>query len=372
MQPPVTDIRSEYTPEQVEYEIRDSPSIHISAGVELLDMDLNVLEDLTDDLIDGAVSRSNYANLHGGATLALSRELAWGQAIVRPYMRLNGIRFNLGAYYTNTPDRELGTQPLVYTVQCYDLLDALNTPTGEAFAVAAGASYLTTVREILNGLGFSQLQIDSTRVSTTLPTAKVWPLDSQTTWLNIVNDLLAAIGYRGIWSDWDGYLRCEPYLTPSDRATEWVYDTTDPNSTMLSIKRIVSRDYYKAPNKWVAIRQGDIAGSTPIEGNGVYTYINEYDGLTSVESRDGRVITSVLLLDAADQSALISQTNQAIESDLRLQTKYIVESSPNPLHWHFDKLLYRDQEVGSDVAVMSTAWELPLLGGNMRHNWTEI
>jgi hypothetical protein len=282
------------------------------------------------------------------------------------------MRFNLGAYYTNTPDRELGTNPLVYNVQCYDLLDALNTPTGEAFAVDAGVSYLTTVSDILTSLGFSQLQIDSTRASTTLPTAKVWPLDAQTTWLNVINDLLAAIGYRGIWSDWDGFLRCEPYLTPDERATEWMYDTTLRSKSMLSVKRVVSRDYYKAPNRWVAIRNSNVSGATPVEGNGVYTYVNEYNGLTSVEARDGRVITSILTLDAADQAALISQTNQAIETDLRLQTKYSVESSPNPLHWHFDKILYRDQEMGSDVAVMSTAWELPLLGGNMRHNWTEI
>jgi hypothetical protein len=200
----------------------------------------------------------------------------------------------------------------------------------------------------------------------------VWPLTAETTWLNIVNDLLAAIGYRGLWSDWDGRLRCEPYLSPGERAVEWTYDTTDQATSMLAVKRIISRDYYNAPNRWVAIRNNDVAGTTPVEGNGVYTYVNQYNGLTSVEARDGRVITSILQLDAADQAALIAQTNKAIETDLRLQTKYTVESSPNPLHWHFDKLIYKDNEIGTEVKVMSTNWELPLLGGNMRHNWTEI
>lgn len=372
MQPPVTEARSEYTAEQVIYAIRDSPALSIAGGAELIDMDLNVLEDITDDLEDGSVTRSNYSTLHGTARMALARELAWGQAIVRPYMRLNGMRFNLGAYFTNTPDRRLGTQPLIYEVQCYDLLDALNTPTGEAYAVDSGVSYLEAIEQILRAQGFSRLQIDSTRASTTLPSARVWPLDTQTTWLKIVNDLLSAIGYRGIWSDWDGYLRCEPYLTPAERPSEWTYDTTDQHSSMLSVDRTVSRDYYNAPNRWVAIRSSNVAGTTPVEGDGVYTYINEYDGLTSVEGRNGRVITSILQLDAADQAALVAQTQQAIETDLRLQTKYTVESSPNPLHWHFDKLLYRDEEIGSDVQVMSTSWELSLTGGQMKHNWTEI
>jgi hypothetical protein len=372
MQPPIVPIRADKTSTQVIYEIEKSPALRISSGAELLDMGLNVIDDITNDLVDGKVARSNYATLHGTAQLLLSRELAWGRAIVRPYMRLNGIRFNLGAYFTNTPDRVLGAEPLVYDVQCYDLLDALNTPAGEAYTADANTSYLFNVENILKAQGFTKLQIDQTRVGTTLPSARVWPMDSNTTWLNIVNDLLGAVGYRGIWSDWDGYLRCEPYLVPGVRPVEWTYDATDESRSLLGVQRTVRRDYYKAPNKWVAIRSNNVDGPTPVEGAGVYTYLNEYRGLTSIEARGGRVITSILQFDAADQAALVSQTMNSVETDLRLQTKYSVQTSPNPLHWHFDKLVYRDGDVGSDVQVMSNSWDLPLNGGDMTHEWTEI
>lgn len=371
MQPTVTGVRSDFTAEQIIYEIRDSAALTIGAGCELLDQNLNVLENITADFIDGSVKRSSYATLHGTASIQLSRDLDWGRAIVRPYQLLNGIRFNMGAYYTNTPDRVLGTQPLIYGVECYDLLDALNTPTGEAYSVGAGGSYVNAIYEILTAQGFTKFVLDKSRISTTLPTSKVWPLDTATTWLNVVNDLLSAIGYRGIWSDWDGYLRCEPYQTPDARTSEWTYETQGLAS-MLSQQRTYTKDFYNAPNRWVAIRNNDVAGTTPVEGNGVYTYVNQYNGLTSVNARGGRVITSILQLDAADQAALIAQTQRAIETDLRLQTKISVDSSPNPLHWHFDKLTLNDNEAGENLEVLESEWELPLLGNMMKHAWSVI
>lgn len=371
MQPLITGVRSTFTTAQVIYAIRDSPTLDIAGGCELLDQGLNVLENITDDFIDGSVKRSSYATLHGSASIQLSRDLDWGRAIVRPYMILNGIRFNMGAYYTNTPDRVLGTQPLIYGVECYDLLDALNTPTGEAYSIATGGSYVNAIYDILTTQGFTKFVLDKSRIGTTLPTAKVWPLDTATTWLHIVNDLLAAIGYRGIWSDWDGYLRCESYTAPDARISEWTYETVGMAS-MVSEQRTYTKDYYNAPNRWVAIRNSDVAGSTPVEGNGVYTYVNLYNGLTSVTQRGGRVITSILQLDAADQAALIKQTQNAIESDLRLQTKIALDSSPNPLHWHFDKLTLNDIEAGQNLEVLESEWELPLNGGQMKHTWSVI
>lgn len=371
MQPQVTGVRSDFTAAQVIYAIRDSPNLIINAGCELLDQNLRVLENITDDFVDGTVKRSNYATLHGTASVLLSRDLDWGRAIIRPYMILNGIRFNLGAYYTNTPDRVLGEQPLMYQVECYDLLDALNTPTGEAYAIAAGGSYVNAIYDVLTSQGFTKFVLDKSRIGTTLPTAKVWPLDTQTTWLNVVNDLCAAIGYRGVWSDWNGYLRIEPYLQPGIRQSEWTYETQGLQA-MTSQQRTYTKDYYGAPNRWVAIRNNDVAGTTPVEGNGVYTYVNQFNGLTSVEARGGRVITSILQLDAADQSALIAQTQQAVETDLRLQTKITLDTSPNPLHWHFDKVTLNDSEAGQNLEVMEQEWELPLSGGNMKHVWSVI
>lgn len=374
MQPIVAPVRSGYTKEQITELIQSSAFI-VGAGAELLNMNLDVLENITDDLVGGTIRRSNYATLHGSASLDISRELPWGRAIVRPYMTIESgsmsVRFNLGAFFTNTPERVLGTQPLTYSVECYDLLHALDTPAGEAHQVFSGTRYLDAVEEILTAQGFTRIIIDRTRATTTLPATKVWPIAENTTWLIIVNDLLAAIGYRGIWSDWDGYLRCESYETPATRQPEWTYNATSLNS-MLGQTRTYTRDFYAAPNRWVAVRNGQITSDTPVEGNGIYTEVNQNNGETSISARGGRVITRLLTFDAADQAALIAQTKSAIENDLTLKTKITVETSPNPLHGHFDVVTLVDAEAGANLKLIESSWELPLLGGDMKHEWSTI
>lgn len=375
MQPPVTPERGSYTSAQVKQVIQNESAVIISAGCELINANLDLIADFTTDLVGGEVSRSNYANIHGTFKFRVARELPWGQAIVRPYMVITdgtySPRFNLGAYYTNTPRRRLGTQPLEYDVEAYDLLHALSTPTGEAYAVAAGTRYLDAVKDCLNNLGFTNIRMDALRRSTVLGTNKVWPLDEATTWLTVVNDLLAAIGYRGIYVDWNGYFVCERYETPETRQSEWTYDT-DPNYSILSPEREYERDFFNAPNRWVAIRSSNTDGVTPVPGNGVYTYTNQNKGETSVQGRGGRIINRILQFDAVDQTALIAQTMSAVETDLTLKTKITVKTDANPLHWHFDRLTLTDPEAGANLQVIESEWTLPLDGSQMSHVWSTL
>lgn len=355
--------------------LRDAPAIQVGKGLELIDRDLQVIEDISDDLVGGSISRNSYANLHATATLAVSRELAWSSALVRPYMVISdgstSARFNLGAFYTSVPVHNLGERPVTYEVNGYDILHGLYSPTGEAYAVDAGVSYLAQVEAILQQQGYTRYLIDQTRADAVLPSPRVWPLDDQTRWLSIVNDLLAAIGYQGIWSDWDGQLRCQPYQLPRDRAPEWLYDS-DQRTSMLGPQRSVERDYFEAPNRWVVVRQNDIDGPPPTEGNGVYTWQNEDQGDTSVQGRDGRIITKVVYVDAADQAALERLAEVMIDADMRIPTTLRVSTSPNPLHWHFDRLRVDEPAIGPYADVLGTSWTLPLDGSDMTHEFSVL
>src|SRR6266498_3300 len=252
--------------------IRDTPALEVSAGLELLDLGLNVLADLTDVFAGGSVSRASYATLHGTATLHVAQTLDWGTAILRPYMILgDGVtsaRFNLGAYLTSSPREVIGELPASHEVAGYDLLHWLNAPVGEAYSVDAGTGYLAAAEAILTTQGIVTYQIDQTRGDAVLPAARIWPLDANTTWLNIVNDLTSAVGYQGIWSDWDGALRVGPYVNPADRATEWLYDV-DPLTSMLGQQRVAVQDFFAAPNRWVFFWSADPSGAQPVDGAGI-------------------------------------------------------------------------------------------------------
>lgn len=365
--------RSGLTAAQVTAIIQTASGVEVDAGLELLDMDLNVIEDISADLQGGSVSRASYATLHGTASLAVSRELDWANAVVRPYMTMtdgtNTARFNLGAYLTSSPRTETGSSPVTWAVDGYDILHVLNTPVGDAYTVDTGVSYLAAVEQVLLDNGIAAYDIDQTSAAVVLDSPRVWILDTQTTWLNVVNDLLAAIGYQGAWSDWDGRLRVQPYQTPTDRAPEWVYDG-DVETSMLAPKQTVIRDYFNAPNRWVYFWSKDPSTAAPVEGAGVYTYVNYSYGRTSVEAR-GRIITAPpVQLDAIDQDSLELQGQASIDADLRLKTTFEVSVFPNPLHWHFDRVLVSGSQLGPVMDVLVSKWTLPLDGGDGSHEWS--
>ena len=374
MQPLLAGTRATLTEAQVIALIKTDPGMRVGAGMDLLDRDLNVLADLSANVGGGEVGRSNYATLHGNCSVSLSTQLAWGSAIIRPYLliesdNLSLTRFNLGAYFTNTPDTVTGVDPTTYSVTGYDILDALNTSVGDSYALSAGTDYLTAIENILLNQGYTRYTIDPVRSGTTLPSDKGWPMADNVTWLSIVNDLLAAIGYRGIYSDWDGQLVCEPYTSPEERAEEWTYDDGEYTS-QLGPQQTIAHDFYAAPNKWVGVRSNVIEGSSPTEGDGIFTYQNDYDGETSVEARN-RVIPVRYDFDVADQAALEAAVMRQVISDKKIATTIDADTTPNPLHWHFDILSISTSDIGT-VKVQESEWKLSLTGGQMTHKWAVI
>lgn len=354
--------RNGFTEDQIVELLQNSPSLVLAGGLEIVDLGLNVIEDISDDLAGGSIQRQSFADLHATANLSVTRELDWGAGLVRPYMVVsNGTyeaRFNLGVFHVNTPTHSTAESPPTFQVEGYDILLRLAQPVGDAYAIAAGDSYLATVEEILLSRGYERYIIDQTASDKVAPTARVWAFDDATTWMTVVNNLLASVGYQGIWSDWDGRLRCEPYILPADRRVEWTY-TDDPTTTMIGVETQIQRDFFSSPNMWVFYRQNNVDDVAPVEGKGIYTYVNQSVGETSVDARGGLVIPKVQSVDSADQGSLIAQGNATIAADMDIPTIVSVKVSPNPLHWHFDRLLF--QHSAFSIADMQcTSWTLSL------------
>ncbi|MET0461103.1 MAG: hypothetical protein ABW195_17765 [Ilumatobacteraceae bacterium] len=378
MQPFVTPFRVpasvSVTDAAVENVIRRAEGVQFGAGCELLaGLSLVVADDgdVSAALASGSITRGSYNRLHATASLVFDQPLPWASAIVRPFITMSDgtttFRFNLGAYYTSSPQENLDEQPTKYAVTCYDILSVLDDPVGDAYSVAEGTPYLEAIESILMSRGIVRYMIDQSAAGLTLTSDKAWEPSDQLTWLTIVNDLLAAIGYAGIWSDWDGVLRCHSYQSPRERAPEWTYDV-EPGTSMLGT-RTKLRDFYKVPNVWIFTKRNDTDGPQPVEGDGRYTYINQSDGDTSIDGR-GRTITRPVQVDAADQASLVAAATRIIDADLSIPSKVDLTTFPNPLHWHFDVVQLIDPAVGPPTPVLVTAWTLPLNGDDMRHEWT--
>lgn len=373
MQPRITPVRSTLTAAQVEALIKTDASITIGMGMELMDRDLNVIADLTSDLRECSTARDNTAVLHGTCTFDTVARMSWGRAVVRPYMTItNGTitaRFNQGAYFTSTPNTKTDRIPRTYSVQGFDILNALNTLVGDSYAINAGDAYLTKVEDILTNLGYTQYIIDPARSSTTAPAPKGWPLDETTTWLMIVNELLSAIGYRPVYSDWDGKLVCETLVDIPSVAPEWAYDRGVYTGQLVP-ESDIAHDFFATPNRWVGIQGTTDTVTSPTEGNGVFTYVNENEGETSINARD-QTITRVMTITAADQAALEAAVLAEVSRDKVVGTTMEARTSANPLHWHHDVVTVDTLELGT-VKMQQSKWSMNLRTGDMSHSWAVI
>jgi hypothetical protein len=353
----------------------EADDLEVDAGLELLaDGDETDLSEYLDPA-GSYIERNNYAEVHGTCRLRISTEAAleWGSVRVRVFANLTGggisARFDLGEYVLDDPEEVVGAD--VVEVTGYDLLLLAKTPVGRTYRAPAGAGHLATAVALLEEAGLDGAIVEDLTADPPIPADRLWPLDEATTYLRVVNDLLAASGRRGVWVDWTGRPRLERYRPPADVAPEWAYDTTNPK-TIVGTSRKQKRDLSAVPNEWIFVRDDPELG-LPVAGNGIYTVTTPDADPTSAVSRGGRILRRVVPLEAADQASLVSQGDRIAAADRNVARVVDFESDPNPLHWHFDVFTLTDDELGLvGTKLLATSWRFPLDGAPMTHTAKEV
>lgn len=337
-------------------------AIVVDYGADLLDAQDRVVDDLSPVLAGGVVERHNHAAVHGTCDLVLHRSLDWTSARVRPWQEVRAgsvaVRRNLGVYVLTTPDQVVTDEDTpTYEVQGLDKLHLLQHEIGDTYVVPAGTTYLDAVRQAIVDAGVTGLPalFDGTAQATTLDAPRVWFLDpsSPATWLRVANDLLAEIGYRGLWVDQDGRYRSEPYQSPRIRPVEWTHDLADPRTNIVGPGRTLTLDEFDRVTWWRFVQEG--LGVQPVEGAGLYT-VDLDDG--------GPVRRRVLAVRAADQAALEAIGNQEIDQASRRGRTLEITTGPLPILGHFDVTAYLDPILGPLKAV-TVSHSIPLDGGDV-------
>lgn len=382
--------------------------VRYGKGVEILDQDLVVIGDVADDLLGGTVSRSMRATVHGTCQLTLARDVDYQTQLLRPYMTItsSGVtsKWYGGAYVPRKPTTSYGESVPSNQIDGSDRLYLLNRPVGDAYAVTSGTGVLAAVRQAIVDAGFaaSTVLIDNTAADKTLPADKVWPLiadpaasgaeqqtaadavtegaSNGTTWLQIINELLAMVNYRGLWCDWLGRYRSHPYIEPTQRPVEHTFNVDDPLRAIVARPRSSTRDLSTVPNKWIFQQQnlgGDYttAPPEPVDGAGLYI-VDEHGDPTTPGYRGGLEWPVIIPLDAADQASLVAQGNARVAADKRITRSLSVATSPFPAAWHWDIYTYLDDDMGGVFKVQSVDWSLDL-GTNgppadMQHTWEVV
>lgn len=356
-----------------------SPALLVTAGLELLDADDHLIGDISDWLepAGSSVTRNNLAVIHGSCHLNIAQDLNWQSQRLRPYVTITdlttgiALTWPLGVYLPETPRRTAGESPQMFTVEGYDKLVVLNTPIGATYSLDAATPYVAAVETLIEAAGETAYHIDQTAATKTLASSQMWLIDEQHTYLSVINELLAAVGYRALWVDRTGVYRSVPYTAPSARSVTWRYDTAHP-ATIMRPGTIAESDLFTVPNRWVFIRD-DPTDELPAPGNGLYIVSNQSDGPGSIDQRAGRVISRIVRLEAADQTTLETRGDALVEADRQPAVTLDWSTSPNPLHWHADTIKVTSAELGITNALFSEqSWSFPLDGSDMTHHARKV
>lgn len=353
----------------------EADDLHIDAAAILLDADESFLADVSEDLSGAVVSRNMFRPIHGECRVAISRRLQWQRHRVKLSQTITSYTANLtatwdrGVWVLSTPERRIGETPESFDVVGWDKTVLLDTPCGRTFSMPSGSTPLTVVEGILSTeiANAGTVTLDQTAVATATDVDRVWAAD--VTWLTIVNECLAAVGYEGVWCDEAGTWRARPYRQPSERTPAWSF-SAESASSIVGEDRVESSDTTDTPNVWVGFRRNVDA---PADGAGRVEVVDLADGDTSLAARGGRVVRWVGEFDAIDDTVLLTMVQAKAASDRMVARKLALTTGVVPLLWHLDVVQLTDAAItGSDRWAVEE-WSSDLFGEvEMGHRWRQV
>jgi hypothetical protein len=305
---------------------------------------------------------------------------------VKPYMDIIDVatnikaRFHLGVYTLTTPTRTLGTLPATLQFQGYDLVYLLRQEVGDSYQVLAGTDPAQAAADVI-GLAIPEVTITVTPSGSLLPRTLAWPFDASqpTTFLDIVQTLLASIGYREVWVDWDGVFRIEPFKDLQQEEFEWTFDTDADDSIVAKENTTQDIDIFNVPNWWrfVMANLTDVA----VEGVSQFTWTDSAPGNPGSTANRGRLIRHIEMVTAPSYTDLTTYGQRVIAASLQPGETFTVTTQPFPLAWHLDVIHFLSPSLaaalplapGGTRRVVSATWTLPLDGqSDMEWTWQTI
>lgn len=389
MQPLLDGPRRGLTEAQVRGLLQSDSAIQITFGAEALDDSFAVISDISDYLSAGEIDSDANSTVQRVCSLTLDADVTdsgWSylSGFVKPYQTFTDLatgvsaRFYLGVYTLTTPKRTLGTTPASLQFQGYDLCYLLRQQIGDSYEVAAGEDPATAAATVI-GLAIPEVEVIVTPSGSTLDQPLSWPFDGEhpVTFLEVVETLLASIGYRQVWVDWNGSFRIEPFIDLQDASFEWTFDAS-ASDNIVAEETTQDIDIFTVPNWWRFV-MADLT-DVPEEGVTMFTYTDASPLNPGSTVNRGRVIRKIVEVKAATYGDLVAFAQRQIAADMTPAETFEAKTQPFPLAWHLDVIHFQNESLGDALPlspggarrVVSTTWKLPLDGSDMDWTWQTI
>lgn len=352
-----------YTVDQVK-SILHASNRRIAFRYELLDNNNQFKKNL-DNVISANVSNDAAAVIKRTARFSLYDDgsVNYLSDRIKPYARLwltgGWVEWALGVFILSTPPRSTDNiGNIIRSVEAYDLLQTLiDDKVRDRYTINQGTNYIAAVKSLLDSAGLTTQNLTAT--NKTLPAARDW--SPGTTKLQMINDLLTAINYRGLYMDEDGVAIAQPYVSPEFRASEYTY--RDDEQSVIFPEMNQGLDLFNVPNCWVlVVSESD---RPPL----VSTYINENPSSpTSTVNRGRTIVDYRENEEAADQQALDDKAQRLAFEASQIFEEVEFSTAIMPVHSQADVFTLEYTKLGISAKYSETAWSFDLkAGAQMKH-----
>ena len=337
----------------------------------LLDLDDNETGILGDDgdfgVTEGSLEMNVYADTrHSGSMTWVGpahEQPNWLRSRIQPVYTatlLDGstVEWPMGVYLPATPAVTVKDGVATAQVDLYDKTLVLRQDRlAEDFAYEAGTNPIAAVwDQVIGATGTDPSNVPAIEeTSETLRTALFW--EAGTSRLRIVNDLLDAAGYFGVWVDGEGRFRSAPYRAPRSRPVVWEFAPGEWSIHKDGVTR--TADSFNVPNRVIAVATGTgdeealVAEAVNIDPADPYSY----------QSRGRWVTSEPLQVDATSLSVLQGHAERSLAAARQLSTTLDVDHALVPLSGN-DRVRFTDPAWGTVDAVVRS-WRFDCAPGSL-------
>lgn len=295
---------------------------------------LSRLEHEIDELkgIDsGSVSMSATTQLRTSASLEIAdigQNINFASERVRIDVDVNGYTWPLGVFLYSSPKRTYTDSGTTISVELLGKLSILSEAcTQYPYSVPANTAVVPLVKKLIEAQG--ETNIVATDKQKFLRSAMVW--DAGTSYLKIINDLLDAINYWGLYTDGSGAFCITPYVLPEDRGLSWMFVAGE--NCLHTAEWTREQDILGVPNEVILVGNATGGGSDS-EDKRVLTGVarNENpDSPYSYQSR-GRWITHTETgVEADSTGTLFAKAQRKLQELSAPVGKIDIKNAPLPL-----------------------------------------
>jgi hypothetical protein len=383
--------RGDYTAEQVKAALH-APNRTMAFRYDLLD-NQNQFKRSLDNVLSGSVANNALAQIKRTARFNLQDDgtINFLSDRIKPYARLwippgrilaryyaflqpefpalyetlqeapeegGWVEWPLGVFVLSTPPRKsTSTGGVIRDVSAYDQLQVLlDDKVEDRYTIAAGTNYITAVKNLLEGAGISSHNLTST--DKTLPTDRDWRPGAKK--LQVINDLLSSINYRSLWFNEEGQAVAQPYVSPTDQASEYTYRDDDQSVIFPEVEQTL--DLFSIPNRWVLVV------SEPDRMPLTSSKVNDSSSSQTSTVNRGRTIVDYRQVEAADQESLDAKVNRLAFEASQIYEQVDFETAIMPFHSHSDVFTLELSDLGISAKYSEVSWSFDLkAGGKHRH-----